>query len=509
MSAESNKRIARNTLLLYVRMFFTMAVGFYTSRVVLGALGVVDYGIYNVVGGIVGTLSVLNGAMAGSTQRWITFALGRGDVDYLKQVFGVGLTAQLIVAVVVALLVETVGLWYLYNCAVIPLERLSSAFIVFQISMLTMLISIVIVPFNGAIIAHERMGMFAFFSITDVVMKLIVCLALSVTSSDRLLVYASLLFIGVVINSVWMVIYCHRAFAEARFRFRWDGSLYKEMGGLAFWTVSGNLAYVGYSQGVTLLINLFFGPAMNAAAGVAAQANNIAMQFCGNFQVALNPQITKSYAKHDYAEMHGLICRSAKFSFFLALLFAVPMFYEAPFLLRLWLGDVPEHAPMFMRLGVFIVLLSVIRNPLTTAAMANGHLRNYQFVVNGILLLVCPLLYFAYKLGAMPEISSVIFAFVLLSAIIASAFLLENMVGLGFKCFVHSVLWVALRVGLLCWFISGVVWISMSEGWERFIVLCAVSLLGSLSVIYCVGLSKEERAYLKSVACGLWQRYCR
>ena len=474
-------------------MFFTMAVGFYTSRVVLGALGVVDYGIYNVVGGIVWSLSVLNISMSGSTQRWITFALGKGDIVYLKQVFGVGMTAQLIVAIIVTLLIETVGIWYLHNYAVIPQERFPAAFVVFQISALTLLVSIIIVPFNGAIIAHEKMGMFALFSITDVVMKLVICLVLRFTSADKLLVYASLLFSVVLINSVWMVVYCHRAFVEARFRFMWNWNLYKDMGKLAFWAIFGNVAYVGYSQGVTLLINLFFGPTMNAAAGIATQANNIATQFCSNFQVAVNPQITKCYAQHNLSEMHSLIYRSAKFSFFLALLFAIPMFYEAPFLLRLWLGTVPEHTPLFMRLGMFVILLSVIRNPLTAASMANGHLRNYQFVVNGILLLVCPILYVSYLLGGIPETSAIVLALTLLLAIVGGALMLERMIGLNFFDFVNNVLFITLRVAILCFILPSLVWLLMPEGFLRLSVLTMFSLLSSLCVIYFCGLNMNER----------------
>ena len=484
--------------MLYIRMFFTMLVGFYTSRVVLNELGVVDYGIYNVVGGIVGALAILNGAMAGSTQRWITFALGKGDEEYLKKVFGVGLTAQAIIAVAVLLLVETIGVWYLYTYAVIPAERMDTAFWVFQISMFTMLVNILNVPFQGAIIAHEKMGMFAFFSITDVVMKLVICVALHFTAADKLLVYALLLFVALIINFFWMQIYCHRNFVEAKLRFLWDGNLYREMGSLAFWTISGNLAYVGYSQGVTLLINLFFGPAMNAAAGVAAQANNIVTQFSQNFQMALNPQITKNYAQRNYAEMHKLMFRSAKFSFFLMLFFAVPMFYEAPFLLKLWLGDVPAHASLFMRLGLFTVLLTVIRNPLIVAAMANGKLKKYQFVVNGIMLLVCPVLYVVYKLGGIPEASTIVFFFVLLVAMFASAALLDEMVKLNFRAFVYEVLWPIFRVGIVAFLIPSFIYFAMSEGWWRLISVSFLSVLVVATVIYYIGLAGTERLLVRN-----------
>ena len=496
MPSESNKRIAKNTLVLYVRMLFTMAVSFYASRVVLQELGVVDYGIYNVVGGIVGALALLNGAMAGVTQRWITFALGKGDEAHLKKVFGVGLTAQAIIAAVVLLLVETVGVWYLYTYAVIPPGRMETAFYVFQISLITMLINILNVPFQGVLIAHEKMGMFALFSITDVVMKMVICVALSLTQADKLLVYALLLFAAMLVNTVWLQVYCCRNFVEARLRFRWDRPIFKEMGGMVLWTLFGNLSYACYTQGVTLLVNLFFGPAMNAAASVAAQANSIMNQFSGNFQMALNPQITKSYAQGDYAGMHKLMFRSARFSFFLMLFLAVPMFYEAPFLLRLWLGSVPDHTPLFMRLGIFITLLSVIWNPLLVAAMANGHLKKYQFVVYGIMLLTSPCLYVVYMLGGMPESSNIVLTIFYLAAVIASAILLKDMVKLNFRAFMSEIFYKVGGIGLLSFLFPAFVHLCFQEGWGRLVLLVLFASVFTAFVVYRWGMAGSERLFV-------------
>lgn len=500
MSTQTdNKRIAKNTLLLYFRMFITMGVGFYTSRVILNALGVTDFGIYNVVGGIVGSLAVLNGAMAGATQRWITIALGEGNIENLKKVFSVGLTAQLIIALVVLLGIETIGLWYLYNHAVIPDDRMQSAFVVFQVSTLTMFLTIMNVPFHGAIIAHEKMGAFAFFSIFDVIMKLVICFALYYTSSDRLVLYSILLFVTYFINFSAIQIYSHKKFIEARLKFGWDKKMYKEMWNLAFWTISGNLAYVGYSQGVTLLINLFYGPAMNAAAGVAGQATNIINQFSGNFQIALNPQITKNYAQKNYADMHKLMFRSAKFSYFLMLLFAVPLFYEAPYLLKLWLGNVPEHSVGFMRIGLFISMMFAVRNPLTTAAMANGKLKNYQFIVNGILLMVSPILYITYKLGGIPESSSIVMLLVIIIATIASAYMLKGMVKLNLNDFFLQVIQPIVIYTPLSFILPYFVYILMDENFIRLITLSIISLLSSLSITYLGVLNKNERQYITSL----------
>lgn len=493
-----NRRIAKNTLLLYFRMFITMGVGFYTSRVILNALGVTDFGIYNVVGGIVGSLSVLNGAMAGATQRWITIALGEGNIDKLKKVFSVGLTAQLIIGLIILLVIETIGLWYLYNYAVIPKERMASAFIVFQISTLTMFLTILNVPFNGAIIAHEKMSAFAFFSIFDVIMKLVICFALYYTSSDKLILYSILLFVTYFINFSAIQIYSHKRFIEAKLKFGWDKKMYKEMWGLAFWTISGNVAYVGYTQGITLLINLFFGPAMNAAAGVANQATNIINQFSGNFQIALNPQITKNYAQGNYADMHKLMFRSAKFSYFLMLLFAIPLFYEASYLLKLWLGNVPEHSVGFMRIGLFVSMIMAVRNPLTTAAMANGKLRNYQFIVNGIILMVCPILYIIYKFGAIPESSFIVLLFIMILATLASAYMLRDMVFLNFKDFIKKVMTPIILYTPLSFIPPLFIYIFMQESFDRLLILTFISVISTIIIIYHLVLNKDERFYLSS-----------
>ncbi len=498
-AAEDNKRIAKNTLLLYIRMFFTMGVGFYTSRVVIDALGFVDYGIYNVVGGIVYTLSILNSSMAGATQRWITVALGEGNMDYLKKIFSIGLTAQGLIAVIFIIIIETGGLWYLYNYAVIPKDRLNVSFWVFQISTLSLLLGILNVPFKGAIMAHEKMGAFAIFSLIDVTMKLVICYALYNTETDKLIVYSLLLFLTYLINFFLEQIYCYKKFQEARFRFGWDKAILKKMWSLAFWSMSGNVAFVGYTQGVTLLINLFFGPTMNAAAGIAAQAGNIINQFSNNFQTAMNPQITKNYAKKEYGNMHTLVFRSSKFSYYLMLVFVVPLFFEAHILLEFWLKEVPDHAVNFLRIGLFVSLFMAIRNPLIVSAQAYGDLRKYQFVVIPILLMVCPISYLILKLGGIPETTSFVMLGIMVIAVFASAYMLQGMVYLSFQDFVKQVMFKVFVVTLCSFSLPLVLYFVLKEGWLRFFVLTIVSVLLSLFFIYRLGLSNSERNFVFSI----------
>jgi O-antigen/teichoic acid export membrane protein len=493
---ENNKRIAKNTALLYVRMLFTMGVGFYTSRVILDALGFVNFGIYNVVGGIVSTLSILNGSMAGATQRWITIALGEGNLGYLKKVFSVGISAQVIIAILVFLIIETLGLWYLYSYAVIPADRFDASFWVFQISAITMVLNILNVPFLGAIMAHEKMGAFAMFSIIDVVMKLLICYVLYITEFDKLIVYALLLLATYLINFFIQQIYCYKKFEEARFKFGWDKDILKQMWSLAFWSMSGNVAYIGYTQGITLLINLFFGPTMNAAMAIANQAGNVINQFSSNFQTAMNPQITKNYAKNNLKDMHDLVFRSAKFSYFLMLIFVIPLFFEAELLIKFWLKEVPDHTVNFLRIGLFISMFMAVRNPLITSAQAFGDLKKYQFVVIPILLMVSPISYVLLKLGGMPEITSYVMLFIIIIAVFASAYMLRNMVSLNFMDFVRKVMFKIFVVTLLSFLIPTLLYFILEEGVTRLFVLTIASTITCLASIYSIGLTNVEKSFI-------------
>ncbi len=494
-SSENNKLIAKNTIILYVRILFTMSISFYTSRVVLNALGVVDYGIYNLVGGIVGMMAVLNDSMAGATQRWITIALGKGDEKNLIKVFSVGLTAQIVIAIIVLILCETVGLWYLHNYAVIPPKRLQISFWVFQISIITLCLNIMNVPFWGTLMAHEKMGAFALFSVTDVILKLVICFVLNITLWDKLLVYASLLLLSFLLNVVFLQIYCHKKFIEARIKFGWDKILYKEMLRLALLTISANLATMGYTQGITLLTNMFFGPVMNAAAGIAGQAGNIVNQFSGSFQTAINPQITKTYATKNYTEMHKLVFRSAKFSYFLMLFFAIPIFFEANILMKIWLKNVPDHAVNFLRIGLFVSMFMAVRNPLVTAAIANGHIKKYQTVIVSILLMVLPISYFLLKLGGIPEISSIVLLFIMIITVFASAFMLKDLIHLQFNEFIKQVINKIVMVTMLSFCIPVLIIINMDEGIYRLIILSVFSSIFSAIIIYFLGLTVSERQF--------------
>ena len=323
--SSNNKRIAKNTLLLYFRMLVTMAVSLYTSRVVLNILGVEDFGIYNVVGGIVAMFGFINGSMTSATQRYLTFELGQNNRTQLTKVFSTSLSIHAIISFLIIVLAETVGLWFLWNKMQIPADRMNAAFWVFQCSVAASVIMIMSVPYNAAIIAHERMSAFAYISIIEVSLKLLIVCFLRYFHTDKLILYAALIVIVQLVIRLCYSWYCNRHFKETKYRWIWDKTLFCEMTGFAGWNLFGNLAAITFTQGLNLLLNMFFGPVVNAARGIAVQAQTAIGQFSSNFQTALNPQITKSYATGDMEYMHGLIFRSAKFSFFLLLLLSLPV----------------------------------------------------------------------------------------------------------------------------------------------------------------------------------------
>lgn len=403
LSQQNNKRIAKNTLLLYFRMLFMMAVNLYTSRVILVTLGVEDYGIYNVVGGAVTMFSFINSAMTGSTQRFITFALGRGEEKELSKVFSMSVIIHGIISLVIILLAETIGLWFFYHKMIIPIERMDAAFWVFQFAVLTAVVMIMSVPYNAVIIAHEKMGAFAYISVLEVILKLIIVYVLVVFHYDKLKLYVVLTFIIQIFVCLVYSTYCKKHFRESHFVWTRDKKLFSRMLLFAGWTMNGNLAVMGYTQGLNLLLNMFFNPVVNAARGLAVQVQLAVSNFCRNFQMALNPQITKSYAIGDYSYMHELVFASSRYSFYLLFLLSFPVFLESRFILSIWLGIVPDYTIPFVRIMLIITLCNALSNPMIVSVHATGKIKRFQMLEGGVLLLIFPVAYLCLKLGMLPR----------------------------------------------------------------------------------------------------------
>lgn len=408
----NNKRIAKNTLFLYFRTLVILVVSLYTSRVILNVLGVEDYGTYNVVGGIVAMFHAVSGALSSAISRFITFELGKGNKKRLSLVFSSSVNIQFGISLIVLLIGEIVGVWFLNYKMNIPVERIPAANWVLQCSLLTFCVNLVSVPYNACIIAHERMKAFAYVSILDAFLKLSVCYLIMVSPWDKLISYAVLLLCVSIIIRMTYGIYCHRNFEESHYKLVYDRGVLKEMTGFAGWNFFTNSAYIFNTQGVNLLINLFFGVGVNAARGIATQVDHAVMQLVNSFTTALNPQITKNYAAGNMDAMFQLVCRGAKFSYMLLFLFALPIMVETEYVLTIWLKIVPEHAVNFVRLAIIASLVHVIGKSGYTASMATGNIRRYVLWVTTVGCMVFPFTWLVYEFGAPSEAAYIVFILV-------------------------------------------------------------------------------------------------
>lgn len=508
---ENTKRIAKNTLMLYVRMLFGMLVSLYTSRVVLQALGVEDYGIYNVVGGFVAMFSMISSSLSSSVSRFLTFELGKGDTDGLKRVFSTSLSIQLVLAGIIVVLAETIGLWFLNTHMTIPANRLYAANWVFHASVLTFVINLLSVPFSASIVSHERMSAFAYIGILDVVLRLLIVLfiAYSGLDFDRLIVYA-LLLVGVVcIMQAIYWNYCTRHFQECQLKLSFDVDYWKEMSSFAGWNFIGCTAGLLKDQGVNILLNLFLGPIINAARGIANTVNNVLSSFAGNFMTALNPQITKSYAAGDYSYMFSLVERGSRFSYYILLLFALPMLFEADFVLTLWLKHYPAHTVNFVRLILLVTMCDILSNTLINLQNATGKIRNNQLAVGGMLLMNFPLSYICLKIGFQPESTLIVALIVAVACLFLRLLFLRKMVGLSIRRYLHKVCGNVMCVTLAAAVLPTLLYLQMADGVLRFLLMCMLTALCSATAIYFIGCSRNERDFIKSRIVLIRQKFSR
>lgn len=498
VTSENNKRIAKNTLLLYVRMLFTMGVSLYTSRVVLNALGVEDYGLYNVVGGLVSMFSMLSGSITVSISRFITFELGKGKDADVKKVFLSAVNVQLCMMLIVFVLAETLGLWFLNNRMVFPNDRAFAINAVFQFSLASFLVNLFSTPYNAVIIAYEKMSAFAWISIIEAMLKLAVAFCIAYTGYDKLLVYAVLMMLVSVAVRFVYGIYCKRNFAEYAYRFAWDKPALKNMFSYAGWTYIGFSGALLRDQGGNIFINLFFGPAVNAARGLAVQVQSVVTQFASNFITSLNPQITKSYAAADYQRVKFLIRIGTLVGYFLLLLIVLPILFHTPYVLKLWLKNVPADTVVFVRLALLFVMSESISFTLITAASASGRIRNYQLLVGGIQFLNFPVSYAAFMLG-FPSYSVLVVAIVLSQCcLVARLYTLKKMISLSIREFLKECYARIVLVTLLVLLLPALSYLGLHGSFTKVfahVLLCTVS---SLAIIYFVGCTRKERAYVNA-----------
>lgn len=493
MSSTNNKRIAKNTIILYFRMIVVMFITLFTSRVILKALGVDDFGIYNVVGGVVTMMAVVNNAMAVSTQRYLTFELGKGDMQQFKKVFSTCMTIYIALAMLLVLLAETIGLWFVNYKLVIAPERLFAANIVYQFAILSSICTMIQIPYNAAIISHEKMNAFAYIGIVEAVMKLAIAYLLFISPIDKLSLYGGLTFISSLALFMTYRTYCLRKFNETRYSFMWDKALTKQLISYSSWNLFGALSGVAKGQGLNILINIYFGPAVNAARGIAYQLNHAITMVFSNFYTAVRPQITKYYAQKNYKEMYNLVYRSSKLSFFLILVCSLPLIMEAPTIVQLWLGQLPDYVVIFVRIIVIISAVDAMSTPLMTAIHATGDIKLYQFTVGIIMILTLPISWIFLKLGFAPD--SVFYISLALSTI--SLFIRLNIAnkktGIPYWGFVKQVIVPSIIVAVVATIPSYALQVFTGEGIVSTLAVCCVSVLSVLLAAYFIGMNRGER----------------
>lgn len=497
-NTANNKRIAKNTLLLYFRMLFIMAINLYTSRIVLKILGIEDFGIYNAVGGIVAMFGFLTSAMSISTQRYITYELGKNNLKQLNKIFNTSITIHAIISVIILILAETIGLWFLYNKMTIPIERINAALWTYQASIASAIILIMSVPYNATIIAHEKMSAFAYISVLEVVLKLAIVYLLLIGSFDKLKLYSILILIVQLIIRIIYGQYCKKHFLETKIHFIKDKSLFKEMLSFAGWNLWGNCAGIASTQGVNILLNIFFGPHINAARGIAVQVQGAVNQFASNFQTAINPQITKSYAQGDYNYMHNLIFSSSKFTFYLLLLLTLPLQIETKTILNFWLGTVPDYTEIFLRLILCVTLIDATANPLVVSALATGKVKIYQTIVGSILFSIFPLSYIFLKAGTNPIFVFIIHLLICILAFIIRLIIIHSIINLSLiEYFKKVILKLLLVSSISVSILIGLKNIFNDSNISNFIILCFASTVIVTAFTYSIGLNKNEKILIR------------
>lgn len=480
-----------------------MAIGLYTSRIVLQVLGVDNYGIYNIVGGFISMFSLISGSLSSSIQRFITFELGTGNKERLRKIVSTGINVQIGISLVVILLAESFGLWFLNNRMNIPVHRLYAANLVYHISLVSFVINLLSVPYNAIIVAHEKMSAFAAISFLEIVMKLVIVFLLYISSYDKLIVYSVLLLvIAFIIRTVYWV-YCKRHFEESRYKYVHDVALMKEMSRFAGLTFLTGTAYLFNTQGVNILINIFFNVGVNAARGIATTVQTVTLQFADNFSFSLSPQITKLYASGNIMEMEKLVIRGAKFSFILALLICLPVIMETEYILQLWLKEVPPHTAAFVRLSIIGVIIDKLGSTSCTACMATGEIRQYVALVASIGCLVFPLTFLAYYMGAPVETTYVILALVYIGVDGARLFIMKGLLHFPIWNFINEVILRCIAVSATATLIPVVYVSCFPPSLTRFVTSTIMTVALTAMSSYLLGLNKDERKFFTVKASGI------
>lgn len=490
---DNRTRLFRNTIFLYIRTLIVMVISLYTSRVVLAALGVDDFGIYNVVGGVVAMFSVVSSALSTSISRYLTFELGKNDLQRLQAVFSTSINIQLLLSIIIIVFGGFLGSWLINNQMNIPSERIEATNWVFICAMLCFVLNLLSLPFNACIIAHEKMPAFAYISMLDAILKLAIVFSLSFSVYDKLIMYAFLLLLEALFIQLIYGMYCLIHFPESHYRLGIDKVLLREMTGFASWNFLTNCAYIFNTQGINILINIFFGVSVNAARGIAIQMETAVKKFVTDFTTAINPQITKNYAQDNMEEVYSLVCIGARFSFFLIFVLGLPLLLETPTVLQLWLNQVPDHTVAFFRLSLIGTMLDCLGGPLYTACMATGKIRKYVIYVTSITFWAFPLSWLCFFMNFPVESCYVVLAGIYGVVLIVKLYLTKELIGMPLYYYAKAVIIKIILVVLFALPVPLLLNIYYDESFTRLISISAISILISLLSISVLGLTSEER----------------
>lgn len=494
---DNNKRIAKNAIYLYFRMFITMAVSLYTSRVVLHVLGVSDYGLYNVIGGVVASFSMLSSALTVGTQRFLTYAMGEKDKDKLIQTFSVAFGLHVFLAFIVLVLAETIGLWFVYNKMNIPDGRMMATICVYQFSIIAFIVNLVQIPFQSCLISHEKMNIYAYMSIYDVVMKLLIVYIINVIMTDKLILYSAMILVVQISSTLIYNYYCRKNFSECNFKIVFNKQLTNDMLIYTGWNLFGGGLDFVTGQGINILFNIFCGTIVNAAQGIAQSVNSIICKFVSNFQIAVNPQIVKQFASKEYASLYRLVINNSRLAEYLYLIIAIPIFVEIEFILKLWLGEVPEYTATFVRIILLQSALCPMDYPVGMLIHASGKMKWPSIVTALPLYSIFIIAYFLLNNGYSPTIVYGVSAVLFIWKNLTNMYYAHKYSGISIVSILTEVYLNVIVGGTMMFIFPYFVSIMpFNVEWLKFLVVGVVSILSSVVVVYNWGLSKNMRRSL-------------
>lgn len=495
-NSVNSRRLAKNTLLLYVRMLFMMAVSLYTSRIVLKTLGVEDFGIYNVVGGVVSLFNIVSSALSASVTRFLNIEMGRGNSERLKEIFSSSVTTHILLALLVVALAELLGPWFITTKMTIPEERLEAALWVFQFSIATFSIQLISIPYNACIIAHENMKIFAYISIIEVTLKLVIVYVLLYTLMDKLILYSILLFGVALLIRIIYQIYCRKRYEESRFYWNVNKPLIKEMFGFTSWNVIGSTSVILSDHGINILLNIFCNPIVNAARGIAMQVNHAINGFAGNFMIALNPQITKSYGANDLNNFKKLMINGSRFSMSLLTILSLPILIETPYILHVWLGEIPEHTVNFVRLILLFAISEAMSGTFTTGLLSTGKIKVVMLTVAVLRMLNLPISYLVLSYYNVPEFTMILAIVISQINLFVRLFLLKRIIPLSICKYIWNI---SLRIFFIItftYYIGNLFTLYLNESVIRLLTITTISVCLSILLIWFILCTKEDRAYI-------------